>query len=283
MTIIVVVGGADTGRAPMAAALLQRIVEQQALEWAISSAGVLGHDGDPAEAEAREAMLHMGIDISEHRARSITDELAATATLLLAVDRGTTLALRNRFSSGARQIVSLSELSNRDRDIPDPFRMQVGAWIVYAREIDAMLQVALPRIQALLPAPAPAAPAKQPAATSRAAAPPALSVAPSLREAAVERIQRLLLVAADMPEAVNWPAAQARLETELNISAQPDDPTDLVIAYSALLRSALSMSASPPTTGQLAALADAVGHLRSPISPTEVAWLSQQLAGWVAL
>src|SRR5262245_50512815 len=148
MTTILLVGGADTGRAPMAATLLRRLMGAGV---AIESAGVLGHDGDPAEIEARDTMAHMGLDISAHQARSITDELAAAATLLLAVDRGTELVLRARFPGAAGRIRTLGELAGRQRDIPDPFRMQIGAWITYAREIEELLKAGLPRIAELLP------------------------------------------------------------------------------------------------------------------------------------
>ncbi len=96
MTTILIVGAADTGRAPIAAALLQRLLDTQYPGARAESAGVLGHDGDPAEVEARDTMLHMGIDLSGHRARSVDDALAAAAALLLAIDSGTALVLRGR-------------------------------------------------------------------------------------------------------------------------------------------------------------------------------------------
>jgi protein-tyrosine-phosphatase len=151
MATIVVVGAADTGRAPMAASLLRRRLGPRENDLAVESAGVLGHDGDPAEIEARDTMAHMGLDISAHAARSITGELAAAAALVLALDRGTAVVLRARFPEAAGRIYTLGELAGRQRDIPDPFRMQIGAWITYAREIDDLLRAALPRIAELLP------------------------------------------------------------------------------------------------------------------------------------
>src|SRR5262245_8354275 len=151
MTTILLIGGADTGRAPMAAALLRQLLNQRGYNWIVGSAGVLGHDGDQAEIEARETMAHMSLSIDDHQARSLTDDLVAGAALLLAVDSGTALVLRARFPTAAARTHPLGAVAGRQRDIPDPFRMQIGAWITYAREIAALLEGALPRIVELMP------------------------------------------------------------------------------------------------------------------------------------
>src|SRR6185436_16835383 len=75
----------------------------------------------------------------------------ARAALLLALDSGTAQVVRMRFPSAASRVHALGALAGRQRDIPDPFRMQIGAWITYAREIAALLEAALPRIAAVLP------------------------------------------------------------------------------------------------------------------------------------
>jgi len=158
MTTILLVGAADTGRAPMAAALLRRLLSARPYAWAVESCGVLGHDGAEAEVEARDTMVHMGLDIAEHQARSIDDDLATRAALIATIDRGTALVVRARFPNAAGRTYSLGELAGRPRDIPDPFRMQIGAWMTYAREIEGMLEAALPRMVELLPATDPSPP-----------------------------------------------------------------------------------------------------------------------------
>src|SRR5215207_4097151 len=152
MATILLTGAADTGRAPMAAALLRRLLETRPHDWAVESCGVLGHDGAVAEVEARDTMVHMGLDIGEHLARSLDDDLAGRAALIITIDRGTALVIRARFPAAAARTFSLGELAGRARDIPDPFRMQIGAWMTYTREIESMLQAALPRIAELMPA-----------------------------------------------------------------------------------------------------------------------------------
>ncbi len=266
MTTILLVGAADTGRAPIAAALLGRLLgPQRAL--AVESAGVLGHDGDPAETEARDTMLHMGLDIAGHRARSIDDELAASAALLIAIDSGTALVLRGRFP--AARVFTLGELAGRKRDVPDPFRMQIGAWMTYARELEELLRAALPRIGALAGAPAAAAPAEPLSAPAVAAE----------RRAAAGRIGQLLQLASQMPDVVDWAAARGRLEGDLGaIAAAPAGPADLAAAYVGVLRAALAMLPTTPSPGQLAAIQASAERLQDPIDQPALTDLAASLA-----
>jgi protein-tyrosine phosphatase len=291
MAMILLIGGADTGRAPMAAALLRRLLEARGLAWPVESAGVLGHDGDPAEVEARDTMAHMGLDISAHRARMLTDDLVAQAALLLAIDSGTALVLRSRFPAALARVHTLGDLAGRPRDIPDPFRMQIGAWMTYAREIEALLTAAVPRIIELVtptvegradtlrrrgdPGPAvhPAGAEARPAAQSLAE-----------RAAAAERITRLLYVAAELPGVVDWAAARAQIEANLHqVAVAPYDASDLVAAYVGLMRAALAMTPAPPSAGQMAALRDAARRLADSIGQDDLNDLSTRLAGWAAL
>jgi protein-tyrosine-phosphatase len=282
MPTILMVGGADTGRAPMAAALLRRLLEQRGYGWAVESAGVLGHDGDAAETEARDAMAHMGLDIAAHQARSLTDELVAQAALLLALDSGTAQVVCLRYPAAADRVDTLGALAGRQRDIPDPFRMQIGAWITYAREIAALLEAALPQIAAvLLEAALPRIAAALPPAANDHRMPAAEG--PSGRAAAAERIERLLRTAAEMPGVVDWAAACARIEDDLKqIAVAPCDATDLVAAYAGLLRAALAMTPSP-SAGQLAALREDASRLAGAVGQAELNDLSARLGGWAAL
>jgi protein-tyrosine-phosphatase len=281
MTTILIVGGADTGRAPMAVALLRRRLKQRGRVWNVSSAGVLGHDDDSPEIEARDTMAHMGLDISNHRARSITDELVAEAALLLAIDSGTALVLRARFPDATARIHSLGELAKRKRDIPDPFRMQMGAWMTYARELDTLLESSLLRLDELLPDEAAQSTLdNQPAPNEQVGIPEAV---PAERIAAIDRCERLLQLLVDMPVVVHWPAARAQLGADLDVSASPANNLDLSAALGGLLRVILMQTAASPSPGQLTVLREAFTRLRQPITQDDVTWLSLQIGGWANL
>jgi protein-tyrosine-phosphatase len=277
-TLLLVIGAADTGRAPMTAAMLRRKLAPYGPLVAVESAGVLGHDDDPPTGEAIATMEQMGLDIAGHRARSLSTELVAAAALLIAVDSGTASVARARFPEAAARMQTLGELTGRQRDIPDPFKMQLGAWLTYARELDRLLTAALPRIHQELPAPPTTE--EQPVAPFE---PGAAAVAPERVEAA-RRIEQLIRVAAGMPGVMDWAAARQQIEADLGrIGALPAGPADMAPAFSGLLRAALALTPAPPTPGKLAALAEAAALLAAPVSQEALAAFSARLGGWAGL
>ena len=264
--LVLLVGAADTGRAPMAAAFLGRMLAREGLSWGVASAGVVGHDGEPAEPEARAAMLTRGLDLSGHIARSLDDELVAAAHMLVAVESGVARVLRARYP--AATVVSLGDLAGRARDIPDPFRMQMGAWLQYAGEIEALLVAGLPRLRALVEGESGEA-AETP--LHDAAVPPEPD---PTRLAALERAGRLLGLVAELPAVVDWGAARGQLLADLVVLEQPLAPGDLARPYGALLRATLVRMAELPTRAQAEALRAAVARLGAPITPAGLEALS---------
>lgn len=281
--LILIVGAADTGRAPMAVALLRRMLRRQGAPWRVESAGVVGHDDDPAEPEARDALLAMGLDLSAHTARSLSDALVAEARLLVAVESGVGRVVRARYP--AAQLVTLGGLAGRARDIPDPFRMQVGAWLQYANEIESLLGAGMPRLLALLGADGAAddvvaAPAPS-AAVSRL--PPVAPEQAAERVAALERVGRLLSLVAELPDVVDWASGSRQIAADLGAMEQPLAPADLARPYVAMLRATLALLPGRPSAPQATALRGAVARLRAPIAPADLDALAAELAGFDAL
>ncbi len=295
---ILIVGGADTGRAPMAVALLQRLLTGSQLHWYVSSAGVVGHDDSPAETEARDAMQALGLDISNHQARFFTDDLAASATALITVDSGTARVIRMRYPEYAPRIMSLGELAGRQRDIPDPFRMPLAAWIGYAREIEQMLQTGLDRLIALVngdtaPNQTPArteSPVSNPLQVNQTNGTSVDSILPTnelpqptrAREEIVERCERLLTLMIDIPALIAWNNARQQLANELraleSVGNMPDEPKQ---SYVALLQTALTTPAHP-TGEQLNLLRTAFRRLNTAIDQSALNALSDDLRNWPA-
>ena len=284
MATILIIGAADTGRAPMACALLERQLQAHNSAHQVASAGILGDDGDPATDEALKAMEQMNIDIGGHIARSLDDGMVAGADLLIAIDAGTARVARAHFAERAAAIYTLGELSGQNRDIPDPFKMQIGAWLGYAREIDELLGRALPRIFALLGEPqspgepAGLAPVPVPEPVSEPPAPP--NAVQLERAPAVQRMLQLLSVVEQMPGVVDWPAARARIVAELDACMAPVAAGDAGPALAGMIRAALSLSASTPSTHQIATLRDAVGLLAHAVPAQAIGAFSTVLGAW---
>ncbi len=279
--MILIIGAADTGRAPMATVLLRRLLHRRDITWIVASAGVVGHDEDPAEVEARDAMAILNLDISQHQARSLSDEMVDTARVLLAIDSGIARVLKGRYPQAT--IISLGALAGRQRDIPDPFRMQVGAWVSYAREIESLLNAGLDRLIGMVGG-TEAPPAEAPSIPSPASSPPPQEPPEAeLRRAAIERCQRLLALAAELPGVVDWPGARRQIEADLPTMSTPLSPQDLARPYAAIVQAMLGLTPQSPSSGQVASLRAALDTLRTTITTDALSAISVGLAAYPTL
>lgn len=275
MTLLLIVGGSDTGRAPLAAALLRRRLADQASHVTVESAGILGHDGSPLQSQAQVALEHMGLPAVEHTARLLTAELAQPAILLLAVDRGIARATATHYPD--LPVYALPELANAPHDIPDPFRMTLDAWIIYGRELDAQIGAALPALLGYL----------QPAGQAGAASPPAPAPAPAAAPApgapASDRLRFLIGGIAGIPELIDWARARAALrETIQAIGSQSAgrDPGDLRPGAAAMLLGMLGSGDGPLTAAQMALLEQAAGLLAAPLDGAGLGELAGLVGRW---
>lgn len=272
---ILIVGGAATGRVPMTAALLERLISQRGLDWQVTTGGVVAHDDDPAEIEARDAMIALGLDIAAYRAQSVSDEHIKHAQVIVAVDSGTARVIRARYPDLAGHVTTLGELSGRARDIPDPFRMQIGAWITYAREIETLLKAGLNRLTELT--------LNDQTANENKTSQPSIDQEHP-RRITVERCKQLLEGAPATNHANAWAAIRQELITGINeVSSQSFGPGDLVVAYATLLKAMLNMAFSTPSPEQLAMLTRAIDRMQMPIDNEAIAQLSSQMESWTTL
>lgn len=73
-------------RSPMCEALLAERMKKISPETSVSSAGVAALVGMPADSVAQELMRERGLDISNHRARQLTQEIVFDIDLILTMD-----------------------------------------------------------------------------------------------------------------------------------------------------------------------------------------------------
>jgi len=240
----------------MAVSLLRRMFEQRGLPWNVASAGVIGYDDDPADSYASIAMSSVfGLTLHGHQARSLQADMVADATIILAIDSSIMNVLRGQYADAAERMVTLGTLAGRPRDVPDPYRMDMSAWITYAQEIDQLLRAGLERLIEMVyqrsgntpepldgppaigeaqhpppqepPSSIPDTPPPPPTSTDGATATPAPPMeaapvpAPAPADddqsvpAIVERCERLLRVVLDMPALISWDNVRQQLDTEL--------------------------------------------------------------------
>lgn len=280
---LLVVGGADTGRAPLLAALLRR---ELGASVSVASAGVLGHTGEPADQSVDLALDQLGLAATGHVARIMDAEVLRPADLVLAVDRGIALAVRPRTTI---EVVALGELAGSE-DVQDPHRMPLGVWIAALQTYLTQIGAALPQIRARLGDRQPLPDANRAEVPANAPdlqkqeKPPLPAVEGSsfpARDEHLGRITRLLDTAETLPEIVDWSRladeTATRLRTLAGLAVGPDDLTPAAAAM--LIGSVLQSSRMPDAAG-LTVLRRVCERLAGPINSAGLAELGQVIGAW---
>lgn len=123
MNEIVFVCTGNTCRSPMAEGLLRSVIPSfWKDEIGVSSAGIGAWEGQAAAGQAVAALAEIGVDISRHRARMLTREIAGGAALMVAMareHRDYALAL---CPGAAGRVMLIGELdpARTDPDVRDP-------------------------------------------------------------------------------------------------------------------------------------------------------------------
>lgn len=117
MNILFVCTG-NTCRSPMAAAIMDKIANEEALDVSIESAGVLATENSPATPEAVEALKKYNIDLSEHKSKPISQELIDKSDLIITMTEAHKLLLQGLAKD---KTCTLCELADMEGEISDPF------------------------------------------------------------------------------------------------------------------------------------------------------------------
>ena len=123
MNKIVFICTGNTCRSPMAEAILRsRLPDALKDKFEISSAGVFAWDGEPASSQAIKVLEEIGIDLSGHRARRMTEEITRDAALVVAMTEAHRLQVLADSPSAESKVILLGSLdgSRNDADIADP-------------------------------------------------------------------------------------------------------------------------------------------------------------------
>jgi protein-tyrosine phosphatase len=122
-------------RSPMAEVILAKRFEEWGVSTArVESAGITALVGYPADPLAVEIMGERGLDLSPHRARQLTPDLARSFELILVMDAGQQRAVEAIDPSARGRVHRIGRMGGFD--VPDPYRRGRAAFEQAASLID---------------------------------------------------------------------------------------------------------------------------------------------------
>lgn len=149
MNSILFVCTANICRSPMAEGLFQKIVEDDANHWAISSAGTWANEGDQAAEGTLRALEKKGIDLHNHRSKMVTEEMLSAYNLILTMEKGQKEALKIEFPGISKRVFLLSEMVNQLFDISDPIGQPLARFEETMNDLDQILRQGKEKIEHL--------------------------------------------------------------------------------------------------------------------------------------
>ena len=123
----------------MAMGLFQNRVEDDP-GWCVESAGTWSVEGQPAASYTRAILALRGIDIDDHRSRSLNKELLRRFNLILTMEEGHKEAITVEFPEIAQRVYLLSEMVNEIYNIQDPIGGTVDQFEMTAQEFENIFE-----------------------------------------------------------------------------------------------------------------------------------------------
>ena len=137
----------NTCRSPLAEAMARKLASERKLDVIVSSAGTSAVPGSPASDGSILVGLERSLDLSAHRARTLTRELVEEASLILCMGaQHVTHAVALGGNGRTYLITDYAERTQANRPIHDPFGAALDSYRRMADELDAVIPRIVDRI-----------------------------------------------------------------------------------------------------------------------------------------
>lgn len=137
MNLLFVCSG-NTCRSAMAAAEMNKIVTENDMDIYIDSAGLFANPGESASENAVKALKKRGIDLTSHRAKQLTKELADEADLIL-VMTDIQKQIFEQMGFDSAKVRTLKEYAGSEGDVEDPYGGNEAVYDETAEELYDLL------------------------------------------------------------------------------------------------------------------------------------------------
>lgn len=139
MKILFVCTG-NTCRSPMACALMNKLASDNDMDIKCDSAGIFANSGDKASTNAIKAMLEYEIDLSNHSAKALTEDLIKEYDLILTMTQGHKTMIS---ALAPEKVYTICEYAGYNGDIKDPFGSNLQAYKDASEDIyDCLTEIA---------------------------------------------------------------------------------------------------------------------------------------------
>ena len=145
--IILFICTGNTCRSPMAAAFLQKMLDEKGIDAKVLSAG-LGMPGEPVSENAVKAMKKRGYDISSHVSQTAEAMLLNAADLILTMQDVHKQVVMLGHIASRQKTFTLKEFVGEQGDVPDPFGGDEAEYDACAAEIERLCEKAADKIAA---------------------------------------------------------------------------------------------------------------------------------------
>ena len=125
-------------RSPMAEGLFKQALPDRA----VFSAGLSAMVGEPADLLSIQLMQEHGIDIRDHRARSLAGWMISETDLIVTMDQDQKRFIEQRYPASRGKVMRIGQAGSYD--VPDPYRRGLSAFLhsynLIAEGIDQLVE-----------------------------------------------------------------------------------------------------------------------------------------------